>query len=346
VTDKGGASVRHVFRWDLDKTYLRSEFERMRDLVKSAIESASDKKSVPGAPALLRSLRQTEGHRICIVSGSPKQMRSVLSAKLRLDGVTFDEFVLKDNLRNLMRGRLRALRSQIPYKLPVLLASRLGLGATPPETLFGDDAESDALIYSIYADLLAGRLTAADLPRILAAARAYPDETDSTIDLARQVTPAPAVQRILIHLDRRSATGAFAKFGRVLVPIYNYFQAALVLYADGVLTAQQVLFVALEMLSDDEFELSTLANSLQDLVMRGRLGHDTALQLTAEWGQAASVSAFANNRGTPPYEEFARVFAGRLHDLGETPPLEWPDEHPRLDYVTLVDAEHTRRERT
>ena len=55
-----------------------------------------------------------------------------------------------------MRLRFRALRSQLPYKLPTLLESRLGVIGTPPETLFGDDAEADGIIYSLYADVLAG----------------------------------------------------------------------------------------------------------------------------------------------------------------------------------------------
>ena len=74
---------RHVFRWDLDKTYLRTEFDSFRDLIKSAIETAADKKAYPGAASLLRALRAGDGHRICIVSGSPSQMKTVLAAKLR-----------------------------------------------------------------------------------------------------------------------------------------------------------------------------------------------------------------------------------------------------------------------
>ncbi len=51
-------------------------------------------------------------------------MRAVLEEKLKLDGVEWDELVLKDNVRNLLRGRFRALRGQVGYKLPVLLESR------------------------------------------------------------------------------------------------------------------------------------------------------------------------------------------------------------------------------
>src|SRR5829696_9501964 len=155
----GEKPPRHTFRWDLDKTYLRTEFDSLRDLAKSAIETAADKQAYPGATALLRALRQ-DGHRICIVSGSPTQMRQVLAAKLALDGVEYDEFVLKNNLKNILRGRFRALRAQIPYKLPAMLRSRIG-AAAGAETLFGDDAEADAIIYCLYADLVAGRVSLA-----------------------------------------------------------------------------------------------------------------------------------------------------------------------------------------
>ena len=238
----------HVFRWDLDKTYLRTEFDTLRDLVKSALETAQDKQAYPGAAALLRSLRQSPEHRICIISGSPAQMRKVLAAKLALDGVEFDEFVLKNNLRNMARLRLRALRAQVPYKLPALLESRGGVLGTPPETLFGDDAEADAIIYCLYADILSGQVSSAELSRVLEAARAYDDQAERTLALAERVRRGDAVRRILIHLDRHSPTAAFEQFGARLVPIYNYFQAALVLYGDQVVTAPQVLFVAREML--------------------------------------------------------------------------------------------------
>ncbi len=342
-----GFRASHVFRWDLDKTYLRTEFDSVRDLIKSAIETASDKQAYPGARALLRALGMNHGHRICIVSGSPSQMRRVLAAKLALDGIEYSEFVLKNNLRNLMRGRFRALRSQIPYKLPVLLDSRSHLLGCPPETLFGDDAEADAIVYSLYADFLAGRVTDDDLVRVLEAARAYPDEIERTLLLARKVTrDEPAVRRILIHLDRRSPTAGFAPFGRRLVPIFNYFQAALLLYEDDRLTARQVLFVALEMLDSPEYDLSRLANSLQDLLRRGRLRVATAERLSQEANEAATHGALAGHDELPPFDEIAWAFAQRVRQLGNSPPLEWPDEEPILDYVTLVADEHeSRRDR-
>lgn len=331
----------HVFRWDLDKTYLRTEFDTLGDLVKSAMETAQDKQAYPGAPALLRSLRQSSEHRICLISGSPSQMRKVLAAKLALDGVEYDEFVLKNNLRNLSRLRLRALRAQVPYKLPALLESRLGLLGNPPETLFGDDAEADAIIYCLYADILAGLVSAGELQRVMEAARAYDDQAERTLALAERVRRGEAVRRILIHLDRRSPTAGFAPYGRRLVPIYNYFQAALVLYGDKVLTAQQVLFVAREMLDSPEHEIPTLANSLQDLLRRGRLPRSVALDLSAEIEEAAAGAADRDSRREA--EGIAAAFRDRVRQLGGAPPLDYPEGEPRLDYVALVDAEYQHR---
>jgi hypothetical protein len=334
-------SATHVFRWDLDKTYLRTEFETLGDLVKSAMETAQDKQAYPGAPALLRSLRQSSEHRICLISGSPSQMRKVLAAKLALDGVEYDEFVLKNNLRNLSRLRLRALRAQVPYKLPALLESRLGLLGNPPETLFGDDAEADAIIYCLYADILSGLVSAGELQRVMEAARAYDDQAERTLALAERVRRGEAVRRILIHLDRRSPTAGFAPYGRRLVPIYNYFQAALVLYGDKVLTAQQVLFVAREMLDSPEHEIPTLANSLQDLLRRGRMARTAALDLSAEIDQAAVGAADRDSRREA--EGIAAAFRDRVRQLGAAPPLDNPEVEPRLDYVALVDAEYQKR---
>src|SRR5438128_7913597 len=143
---------RHVYRWDLDKTYLKTEFDSLKDLLRSAFEGAEAKQAVPGAAALLRELRAGGAARICFISGSPKQMRRVLTKKLRLDGVEFDEFILKPNLRNMLMGRFRAMREQVGYKLPALLAGRSGLPAEVREPCFGHDADADGFIYSLCGD--------------------------------------------------------------------------------------------------------------------------------------------------------------------------------------------------
>src|SRR5688500_8489017 len=108
---------RLVFRWDLDKTYLRTEFDTVRDLVRTAFERATMKRTVPGAAALLREIRAVDPAAIFILSGSPEQMRRVLEEKLRLDGIRWDTFVLKPSLSQLLRGRFRFVKDQVGYKL-------------------------------------------------------------------------------------------------------------------------------------------------------------------------------------------------------------------------------------
>lgn len=335
----GQQPPRHTFRWDLDKTYLRTEFDSFKDLAKSAVETAADKQAFPGATALLRALRQ-DGHRICIVSGSPTQMRQVLAAKLALDGVEYDEFVLKNNLKNILRGRFRALRAQIPYKLPAMLRSRIAATADR-ETLFGDDAEADAIIYCLYADLIAGRVSLHDLERVLIASRAYDDDAERCLELARTVPKSEAVRRMFIHLDRKSPPLGFRRFGPRLVPVFNYFQTALVLYQDKVLSARQVIFVALEMLDSGQYELGHLATSVQDVIRRGRITRDTALALSGEANEAAKSGALSGRTDLPPFDRIAEAFRERVRELGAVA-VDAHTEEP-LDYVRLVDEEHEHR---
>jgi hypothetical protein len=336
----GAKPPRHTFRWDLDKTYLRTEFDSLKDLAKNAMQDASDKQAYPGATSLLRALRQ-DGHRICIVSGSPTQMRQVLAAKLTLDGVEYDEFVLKNNLKNILRGRFRSVRAQIPYKLPAMLRSRIG-AAAEAETLFGDDAEADAIIYCLYADLVADRVSLQDLERVLTASRAYEDDAENILELARQVPRGEAIKRMFIHLDRRSPPQGFRRFGPRLVPVFNYFQAALVLYQDKVLSARQVIFVALEMIDSGQYQLGHLATSVQDVIRRGRVTREVALQLSEEAAEAAKSGALSGRDDLPPFEQISQAFRDRVRELGNLPPPSW-DDYEQLDYVRLVDEEHEHR---
>src|SRR4051812_39566078 len=194
---------RHVYRWDLDKTYLKTEFDTLKQLLRSAFEGAEAKQSIPGASALLRELRAGGGARICFISGSPRQMRRVLTKKLKLDGVEFDEFILKPNLRNMLTGRFRAMREQVGYKLPALLAGRAGLPPETRETCFGDDAEADGFIYSLYGDIISGVAKRRLLEETLQRAGTYDDDAQRAVTLAEALPTGDAVSRFFIPLDRR-----------------------------------------------------------------------------------------------------------------------------------------------
>jgi len=321
---------RHVYRWDLDKTYLKTEFDTFKQLVRSAFEGAEAKQSVPGAAALLRELRAAgagEAHRISFISGSPTQMRKVLSEKLKLDGVQFDEFILKPNMSNLLRGRFRAIREQVGYKLPALLAGRLGVPPGVPETLFGDDAEGDAFIYSLYADILSGHARKETVIEILQRLEVYADVAERTLGLMENLAPGDGVRRIFIHLDKRSPPARFDRYGSRLVPIYNYFQAAAVLYEDRILDAHALVRVATDMVMSGAYDISALCNSYQDLVRRGRLSRQTAERLVTELGPTANpivaaltdrVRALGEARAQPAAAQLDPV--DYLAALAEDPP--------------------------
>ncbi len=270
-----GAPVTHVARWDLDKTYLRTEFDTLRELVKTALERADEKRSHPGASAVLREL-QSAGIEIHILSGSPQQMRRRLEAKLRLDGIRFASLTLKPNLENLMRLRFRSLRGQLGYKLPSLLRMRAGLDPAIRESLVGDDAEADAFLYPLYADRCAGRVHADLLLAVMQADRCHPDEIADAMAAARRIEIAPTprsgpVDRILIHLDRQTPPTDFDAYGARLVPFYNYFQAALILNEDGLLSAEALLRVGTDLVLQHRFDGDALVRSYLELARRGHL---------------------------------------------------------------------------
>jgi hypothetical protein len=328
---------KRIYRWDLDKTYLKTEFDTLRQLVRTALQSADQKVTVPGAAALIRELRERGDSRLCIVSGSPKQMRSVLEEKLKLDGVEWDELILKDNVRNVLRGRFRALRGQVGYKLPALLESRSRAPAEAEEILFGDDAEADAFIYSLYADLLAGRVEEPVLLKVLEHAKVYEDDRKRVLAALKKVERGDRVRRIFIHLDRLTPPARFAAYGPRVIPVFNYFQASLVLMADGVLSAPQVVRVAVEMVQSAGYNLLTLANSFQDMIRRGHPLHELATPLV-EALQAPNPILNAMR----PVPDIISAFTKRLSVLGATPP---PPRPVKINYLELLDDARPRNEK-
>lgn len=323
-----------IYRWDLDKTYLQTDFDSFRQLVKTAFQKAHEKRAVPGAAALIRELHSNGNVKLCIVSGSPTQMRTVLIEKLKLDGVEWDELVLKDNLRNLVRGRFKALRGQVGYKLPVLLESRSRAPVDSEEVLFGDDAEADAFIYSLYADMVARRVSEPVVHRVLEAAEVYPDDIHRIMTQWQAMPIADPVRRIFINLDRLTPPAYFQRYGPRVVPVFNYFQAALVLMADRHLTAPQVLKVMFELVTTAGYNLLTLSNSFQDLLRRGLPIADVAQSLVeALQGPAAVMNAVR------PFPDILAAFTKRVAALGAMPTAPPPKE---IDYLSLLDDARPR----
>ena len=339
----------HVTRWDLDKTYLRTEFDSMRDLVRTAFERPDEKRTHAGAGTLLREMARA-GALVHILSGSPEQMRRRLESKLRLDGITWDAFTLKPNLENMLRLRFRALRDQLGYKLPNLLDARAHAipsrpagpmdDTTPPkpgrETLFGDDAEADAFVYSLYADVVSGHVPERVLMEICERGRVYADVAESVRRNARIVEHVEAVERILIHLERQTPPDRFRVYGVRVVPFYNYLQAAFVVHEDGRVPAEGVLRVALELVVQHRFDGDSLARSYQDVARRGHLRGIGIDALHRAYEELATL-------GLPGMDEVARMLE-RLPTLSTMAKASWVGADQRLpDYLSLVELHNPRR---
>ena len=328
---------RHVYRWDLDKTYLDTDFTSVRRMVRIALETADQKRSIPGAAALLRELAQHRDEEspswIAVVSGSPEQMRGTLEEKLRLDGVRWDEFHLKPQWNNLRRGRLRALRNQVGYKLPLLLRSRARLDEPVGETLFGDDAEVDVFIYSLYADVVAQRVDSDQLARVMKAAGAYPEDIDRALESVVRIEHSDVVETIFVHLDQRTPPDFFRPFGPRVVPIFNYFQAALVLFTYGHLDASGVVRVTESFLEEDGLPPRALANLFQDVVRRGHLPGRAMTEL----GEGISAAVRAGEAGAGSAEVLSLCIE-RFSALGSSRAFLPPAPPQKPDYFSLLSA--------
>ena len=287
-----------IYRWDLDKTYLLTDFDSIAGLVRSATEPASAKQAVPGAPTLLRALSAAPDSRIFFVSGSPTQMRDVLEEKLRMDGIHFERLTLKDNLSNLRRGRMRAIKGQFGYKLPQLLRDRIGEGRGSRETLFGDDAEVDAFVYCAYADAVSGRMSPVDLARIMRAAGAYPDDVDHALEALGRIPSAPLQERVFIRLERRRPVSDFAPLGSRVFPVHSWWQAALVLVSDGDLPAADAATVAHAVFGDDDHGRWKVAAQTQDAVRRGGITPDEVAEIPLPVGWRSEVLDAVRHAGS------------------------------------------------
>lgn len=295
-----------VYRWDLDKTYLDTDFESLRGIVRTATEPAHAKRALPGAAALLRALGDKPETRITVVSGSPTQMRSVLTEKLRLDGIRFDELVLKDNLGNVRRGRFRAVRGQLGYKLPALLRARVKTDVAAREVLFGDDVEADALVYSLYADAVSGRIGAAEVSRVMEKGGAYPDEIDDALMSLTKIERADAVERIFIRAERGVPATRMAALGPRVVPVRSWWQASVILMQMQHLGKPAVEHVMRRVIDGEGGDLWVLGALAQDLLRRGWVAPDMVLELGGPSGAqetlARAVQALGGKTFLPPDE--------------------------------------------
>jgi hypothetical protein len=156
----------------------------------------------------------------------------------------------------------------------------------------------------------------------------YPDDAERILKTWKAIPVSDPVRRIFIHLDRLTPPAHFAPYGPRVVPIFNYFQAALVLLGDGHLTAPQVIKIAVEMVQTAGHNIITLSNSFQDLLRRG-----LPLQAAATALMQALEGPNALLQAMRPMPDILAAFSKRLAALG-TPPA--PPPVQAVDYVQLI----------
>jgi hypothetical protein len=249
-------------------------------MLRTAFQKASDKIAYPGVSALLRALRAgPEGtlvagtplsapRPIYFISASPPQIGKVIREKFRLDGVEVDGVYFKDNLRNMRPSRVGRLREQVGYKLLALLDLRMRIPAGATMTCFGDDAESDALIYSLFAELTDRWMKGRPLVEFLVKQGVFHDEAVRIAWRARKIPASRRVSRVFIHMHADQDPRYWRRFGTKVTANRNYFQTGFVCFADGRISAEGLASVGEEILRTKTVNPYDLAGGILDLLER------------------------------------------------------------------------------
>jgi hypothetical protein len=187
------------------------------------------------------------------VTASPPQIGRAIREKLLIDGIEIDEIRFKNQIQHLVRGNFDALREHVGFKLSELLASARAGRRDGIEFLFGDDWESDPLIYSLYADALERRLDWPRLEALLDGAGVQEGAYRGAIrEALGALGPERSVRAICILRARPRRPAEFEPFGERLYWFDNYLECAFILHALGDLEARSIAEVAVSSGADEE----------------------------------------------------------------------------------------------
>ena len=340
---KDSRAVCHIV-CDIDKTYLETEFDSMIRMARIAFEGARDKITVTGASEVLLTVRWGDvtvatapggefPRPLHFVSSSPPQLRAVLEEKMMLDGLDWTSDTFKNQAYNLRMGRMDLLRQHVAYKSLAILNVVATGGPGSKFILIGDNAESDAFIYTGIKLFLDGKLGAEGYRRYLEIAGV---EGAVAKDLtAKLPKPVARVQGILIRnvpghqlVLEPPLTGALQTFD-------NYFEAALLLLKHGVLAPERLWPLTRSFHNHHGMSRSELAGRLR-----------TAARSLAKDAPAAKAAEDAMRRLFPEPREF-ETDIGLARSLGVDPEsLQKLDEtlilrHARL-WIQRLAAEKVR----
>jgi len=326
--------AKEVYVWDLDKTYLDTSWGSFRELSRTIMEKAFQKKNVPGTATLVRALTVSRGFGagaepfpIYFITASPPQIERKIREKLQFDGIYPYGTFYKDNLKNLRPKRMWRLTQQIGYKIQSLLQLRVLLREDVRQVLWGDDSESDAIIYSLYSDICSRRLSETEITQTLKGLHVTGEQLRVILDLQRQVPENDPVDKIYINLAIDTDPEYYVKFGRRMVPTENTFQASLDLFQDNRIKIEQVLRVVQDLIMNYEFTSEEIERSFDGLVRRQVLGQKSIDQLLPPLQEQKFISQ--HYKPSVPPSESANVRDAVSHDGIEIDP--WVPTH--IDYL-------------
>ena len=279
-----GPSYDHpeIYVWDLDKTYLDTNWHTLGDLWNTIFEKSVHKRNVPGTSTLVGCVKTNwEETRpetlfpLFFITASPPQMEMKIREKLEIDEILPEGIFFKDNLKNLHPSRWRRLNQQVGYKVQALLQLRSKFQGEITQVLWGDDSESDATIYSLYSDICSRRWDEPELIKLLKHFGVPRVQVDTILDLQDQCVENDPVEKVYINLAVDTDPEYYLKFGRRVVPTYNSFQTSLDLFQDNRLKETQVLKVAQDLNRNYGFSKEELERSFDDLIRRRILAQET-----------------------------------------------------------------------
>ncbi len=264
-----------VFVWDIDKTYLQTHFSSLRGLAAIPFEGAEDKIAIPGTIPILKALKKGMhswrdlAHPLFFVSGSPPQLRQVIQEKMTLDGIRYDGLMFKDQWGLVRAGRPKDVKKQIGYKLAALLTLKLHIPGNPSFYCFGDDVESDAEVFELYAEVMKGMSQQALLER-LNDAEVHEHDMDYIFSVINEESMQESVkgyankepvEKVFINLEKRTAPTHFNN--SLVKPGYNFLQIVFVLVNMGLVPETCIRVVADELRESGMAELALAAYALE-----------------------------------------------------------------------------------
>ena len=150
------------------------------------------------------------------------------------------------------------------------------------QVLWGDDSESDAVIYNLYSDICSRRIGPHDLRQILGQFWVTGEQVDIILQLQSRIPEKDPVEKIYINLAEDTDPDYYLKFGRRTVPTYNSFQTALDLYQDNRLDFERLINVAQDMTNNYDFTNDELCRSFDELIRRKVLAEPFVSKVTKE----------------------------------------------------------------